>query len=210
MHPTATPATRPDTTKPHTAAAGRTASALPGLPTIDPDVPRPGTGGEAGPPSDPIADPIADPAADPTAALRSAANALTMHALIHSGIAEQERAMHNDGAPNETFDEILARIASLAPRHQVVADAARDVAAALRAIVAAIDQVCTQPVDTPDHPDGSTDGQGNATTPPMGESVTVLYRDAHEQVRTAWAFLPEFHQIFNGLHLVGPERDPAR
>jgi hypothetical protein len=31
----------------------------------------------------------------------------------------------------------------------------------------------------------------------------VLYRVAHEQVRTAWAFLPEFHQIFNGLHLVG-------
>lgn len=67
-----------------------------------------------------------------------------------------------------------------------------------------IDQVCTQPADTPAHPDGSTDRQGNATTPPIGETATVLYRDAHEQVRTAWAFLPEFHQIFNGLHLVGP------
>jgi hypothetical protein len=118
--------------------------------------------------------------------------------------------MHNDGEPNETFDDILARIASLAPRHQAVADAARDVAAALRAVVAAIDQVCTQPVHTPAHPDDSTDRQGRATTPPIDESVTVLYRDAHEQVRTAWAFLPEFHQIFNGLHLVDPERDPAR
>jgi hypothetical protein len=133
-----------------------------------------------------------------------------MHALIHSGIAEQERAMHNDGEPNESFDEIIARIASLAPRHQVVADAARDVAAALRAIVAAIDQVCAQPVDTPEHPGVSTDYRGAAITAPIGEPVSALYRDAYEQVRTAWAFLPEFHEIFNELHLVGPERDPAR
>jgi hypothetical protein len=133
-----------------------------------------------------------------------------MHALIHSGIAELERSMHNDGEPNESFDEILARIASLAPRHQVVADVARDVAAALRAIVAVIDQVCTQPVGTPAHPDGFTDRQGAVITPPIGEPVSALYRDAYEQVRTAWAFLPEFHQIFNELQLVGPERDPAR
>jgi hypothetical protein len=180
------------------------------MPTVDPDVARPGTGGEAAPPSDPDADSAADPAADSTAPLRSAANALTMHALIHAGIAEQERAMRNDGEPNEAFDEIIARIASLAPRHQVVADVARDVAAALRAIVAATDQVCTQQADTPDHPDGSNDHQRGTITPLIGESVTVLYRDAYEQVRTAWPFLPEFHQIFNELQLVGPERDPAR
>jgi hypothetical protein len=169
--------------------------------TFEPAAYRSKPDGAAGPPT--------DPTAEPTAPLRAAAKTLTMHATIHDGIADLEQTLHNDGEPDELFDDILARIASLAPRHRAVADAARDVAAALRAIVAAIDQAIDQaidhtiaealadPTDTPAHCEG--------TAPAVDDTLTALYRDARRQVRTHWAYLTEFHQVLVELHLVETE-----
>jgi hypothetical protein len=105
-----------------------------------PDVPSP-TG--PGPTSIGTAPPLntpADAGIDETGPLRAAVHALSMHATIHAGTADWERALWDGSPPTTVADELHALVAAQAPRHQGIADAAHQLAAALKAVVDSLDQ----------------------------------------------------------------------
>ncbi len=139
----------------------------------------------------------ADVGADETAPLHAAVHAQTMHATIHAGIAEWERGLHDGNPPTTVADELHALVAAQAPRHQGIADAAHQLAAALRAVVDGLDQT---------HPIRIHGLRHDATAHP---DLTALYRRARERLAAHRWLLPEFHEVLDNLPLDHPEPIPT-
>lgn len=136
-----------------------------------------------------------DAGSDATAPLRAAVHALTWHATIHTGIADWERGLHDGSPPTTVADELHALVAAQAPRHQRIADAAHQLAAALKALVDGLDQTRHTQRHAPTQPD--------ATAHP---ALTPLYREARAQLHAhRWA-LPELHAVLDNLPL---DSDPT-
>jgi hypothetical protein len=173
-----TPSTVPDT------------SADPAAETAAPT--RPGTASIGNLP--PLGTP-ADAGLDETAPLRAAVHALTMHATIHAGIADWERGLHDGSPPTTVADELHALVAAQAPRHQGIADAAHQLAAALTAVVGGLDQTRHTRLHGPTRHD--------ATTHP---ALAALYREARAQLHAQRWLLPEFHAVLDNLPL---DSDPT-
>jgi len=168
-----TPSTVPDTSA--DPAADAASPTRPGTAQVD-DLPPLGTPGDAG--------------LDETAPLRAAVHALTWHATIHAGIADWERGLHDGSPPTTVADELHARVAAQAPRHQRVADAAHQLAAALTALVDGLDQAR--------HTRRHAPARQDATAHP---ALTPLHREARAQLHAhRWA-LPELHAVLDNLPL---------
>ena len=131
-----------------------------------------------------------DTGADETAPLRAALHALTMHATIHAGIADWERALHDGSPPTTAADELHALVAAQAPRHQAIADAAHQLAAALKAVVDGLDQTR--------HTRPHGPARQDATAHP---ALTPLYREARAQLHAHRWVLPEHHAVLDNLPL---------
>ena len=168
-----TPSTVPDT------------SADPAAKTAAPTRPRPASIGNLPPLRTP-----GDAGPDETAPLRAAVHALTWHATIHAGIADWERGLHDGSPPTTVADELHALVAAQAPRHQGVADAAHQLAAALTALVDGLDQTRHTRRHGPTRPD--------ATAHP---ALTPLYREARAQLHAHRWLLPEHHAVLDNLPL---------
>lgn len=136
----------------------------------------------------PLGSPV-DAGLDETAPLRAAVHALTMHATIHAGIAGWERGLHDGSPPTTVADELHALIAAQAPRHQGIADAAHQLAAALRAVVDGLD--LTRPTDVPEP---ERDDAARA-------ALAALYAQARTHLRAHRWLLPEFHEVLDNLPL---------
>jgi hypothetical protein len=130
----------------------------------------------------------ADAGDDETAPLRAAVHALTMHATIQAGIANRERRLHDGSTPTTVADELHALIAAQAPRHQGIADAAQQLAAALKAVVDGLDQ----PRATRIHGLTGHDAAGHS-------ALAALYRQARTQLHAHRWLLPELHAVLDSL-----------
>jgi hypothetical protein len=135
---------------------------------------------------------------DETAPLRAAVHALRMHATIH-GIADWERTLHDGSPPTTVADELHALIAAQAPRHQAIADAAHQLAAAVRAVVDGLDQ--TRP--TRIHGLPRHDAAGHP-------ALTALHRQTRELLHAHRWLLPELHAVLDNLPLDHPDPTPTR
>lgn len=173
-----TPSTVPDTNADPVADVA--SPTRPGTAQVD-DLPPLGTPADAG--------------LDETAPLRAAVHALTWHATIHAGIADWERGLHDGSPPTTVADELHALIAAQAPRHQDIADAAHQLAAALTAIVDGLDQTRHMRRHRPT--------RHNATAHP---ALTALYREARMQLHAQRCLLPELHAVLDNLPL---DSDPT-
>ena len=141
-----------------------------------------------------VPDTSADPAADETGPLRAAVHALTMHATVHAGIADWERGLHDGSPPTTVADELHALVAAQAPRHQAIADAAHQLAAALTAVVDGLDQTRT----TRTHELTRHDAAGPSV-------LTALYGHARAQLYAHRRLLPELHAVLDNLPLDHPD-----